>query len=148
VLAEAGAINPHGTDVGNAAFNIANDPGVGSENIVFAGGGDGTNTVGVGNLAANLGGVSNASQSNLVAAFGQGNVATNLGGTGNIIEAGDAANKPGAAGSTPSTLSTAFGVGGSNNQVIAVPGPFNIAGQINHTGTAGTITALNTVKFG
>jgi hypothetical protein len=74
-------------------------------------------------------------------------LATNLGGTGNEIESGDAANLLGPA-PTPSALTSAFGLGGSNNQVLAVPGPFNVAGQINHTGTPGTLTALNTIKIG
>jgi len=38
VDAEAGDSNPNGTDVGDAAFNIANDPGLGSGNVVVAGG--------------------------------------------------------------------------------------------------------------
>jgi hypothetical protein len=96
------------TDVGNAAFNIANDPGTSLfTNVVFAGGNSGRGVVGVGNVAANLGGTSSATQGNAAEAFGQGNVATNLGGTGNIIEAG-LFNKTS---TTPSTLSTAFGLG-------------------------------------
>jgi hypothetical protein len=91
--------------------------------------------------------LSSANQFTEVDAFGQGNVATNLGGSGNIVEAGDIANAVFPT-ETPSKLSTAFSVGGSNNIVVAAPGPFNIAGQINHTGTPATTTALNTVKFG
>jgi len=146
VTAVAGDSNANRTDVGNAAFNIANDSGV-TPNFVFAGGDSTAGVVGVGNVAANLGGVSNASQFNVVDAFGQGNVATNVGGTGNITEAGDLALAAFPT-ETPPKLSTAFSVGGSNNIVVAAPGPFNVAGQINHTGTPATTTALNTVKFG
>ncbi|MBV9515257.1 MAG: hypothetical protein JO280_14645, partial [Mycobacteriaceae bacterium] len=94
------------------------------------------------------GGTSSATQGNVVAAFGQGNAAINIGGTGNFIEAGDLINVLGTKNPTPSTLTAAFGLGGSNNQVVAAPGPLNVAGEINHTGTTGTLTALNTIKFG
>jgi hypothetical protein len=41
---------------------------------------------------------------------------------------------PALAAASPSTLSTAFGIGGTNNLVSAGPGPFNVAGEINQTG--------------
>jgi hypothetical protein len=90
VFATAGASS---TDVGNAAFNIANEPVLGG-NFVVAGGGNG-------------------------------NLATTVGGTGNGVFAGYVGS--------PSTLSTAFAIGGTNNAVIATPGPFNVAGLVNQT---------------
>jgi hypothetical protein len=133
VTAMAGHDDPNGAEIGNAAFNIANDPNL-NRNFVLAGGDPLTGLRG-GNVAVNIGGTSSASQGNLVGAFGQGTLAINLGGTGNIIEAGDAFNALGKPPTPPAILSTAFGIGGSNNTVIALPGPFNIAGEINRNGT-------------
>ena len=61
-----------------------------------------------------------------VEAFGSGNLATAVGGTGYQVFAGF----PG----SPSTLSNAFALGGTNNVVEASPGPFNVAGVVNQTG--------------
>jgi hypothetical protein len=124
VYAQAGTSS---TDVGNAAFNIANDPSFfGFGNQVVAGGGLGGG--GVGNVAANLGGIGDVStlHSNYVQAIGSGNFATTVGGTGDQVFVGF--------GGGPSTLSTAFNVGGADNLVEAGPGPFNVAGLVNATG--------------
>jgi len=153
VLAAAGSGNLNGTDVGNVAINIADDPtGMFGQNNVRAGGFSLVSPQpGVGNIAVNIGGTAGPlANGNTVTAFGQGNLATNLGGTGNFIAAGNpfAFGLPPGTPTTPATFSTAFGIGGSNNTVVAAPGPFNVAGEINHTGTPGTLTALNTIKIG
>ena len=116
VFAQAGTSS---SDVGNAAFNIANEPTSPIFNQAVAGGGNG-------NLAANLGGTTSATNVNTVEAFGNGNIATTVGGTGNQVFAGF----PG----SPSTLSNAFAFGGTNNTVEATPGPFNVAGLVNQSG--------------
>jgi hypothetical protein len=115
VFAEAGTSS---SDIGNAAFNIANDPAPFSNNVVEAGGG-------AGNVAANLGKTASATQPNDVVAFGSGNLATTVSGTGYEVFAGF----PGT-----SKLSNAFTFGGTNNVVQAGPGPFNVAGLVNQTG--------------
>jgi hypothetical protein len=120
VLAEGGI---NSTDVGNAAFNIANETAPFGNNVVEAGGGNG-------NVAANLGGTTSATIDNAVGAFGSGNLATTVGGTGNTVAAGFVGS--------PSTLSTAFAIGGTNNIVVATPGPFNVAGLVNQTGKSVT----------
>jgi hypothetical protein len=103
------------TDVGNAAFNIANDPGTSPGfNTVMA-------SFGNGNVAANLGGTNGTPTQNFVGAFGKGNLATTVGGSGNIVQAFG-------------TSSTAFGIGGTNNTVTAGPGPLDVAGETNQTG--------------
>ena len=150
VIADAGSANLNGTDVGNVAINIANDSSPGRNSVSAGGFSLVSPQPGIGNVAVNIGGVSNASRGNNVTAFGQGNLATNLGGTGNFIAAGNPFNfgLPPGTPTTPAAFSTAFGIGGSNNTVVAAPGPFNVAGEINHTGTPGTLTALNTIKVG
>jgi hypothetical protein len=139
VSAFAGTANVNGTDVGNAAFNMANDPVVGvgtnSVNQVFAGGN--AASPGTGNLAANLGGTSDAAalRPSLVSAFGVGNVATNLGGAGNIVESGDAFGvAPLPQTGMPANLSTAFNVLGNDNAAVSTGGPLAVSGTLFGTG--------------
>jgi hypothetical protein len=136
VIAGAGTSNVNGTDIGNAAFNFANDPVPGGGvNQVVAGGNAGS--PGVGNFAANLGGTSDpaAFRPSLVSAFGVGNVATNVGGAGNIIESGDGfVVAPPPQTGLPATLSTAFNVLGNDNGAVSTGGPLAVSGTLFGTG--------------
>ena len=115
--------------------------------VTLGNGSDAVANEGIGNLALNAfrGGNSSVEGSGGQAyAFGNGNIAVNLGGNGLVGANGIFNNatslfstgNTSAGNNSASIANWAFNVFGTNNAVIAEPGPLAIAGSIGQTNTA------------
>jgi hypothetical protein len=123
----AGTPGNQDPDFGPGFGNVAVSIGRGSGNIVRA----------LGNLNSAFNIVGDHTANNFVQSLGVLNNTTNIGGAGNIVRA-----TGGKGGLTKPGLNVAFTLGGSNNEVIAGPGPGAIAGTVGGSDKHATRTGF------
>jgi hypothetical protein len=109
------------SNLANLGLNVALDVSLGTTVVS----GSEAVAIGLGNVAVNLFGNGTTLFGHEVEAIGTLNGAMTLGGTNNVVQA-----------LQTGSLNYAFGVFGSNNQVLAGPGPVAIAGSIGQTGAS------------